>query len=189
MVVVYDQPIEAETSYDLPLQPVGPYWVLEYVSKNSKRKDYGQSMEKYEHELRVPYYLVFHPEAQDLRLFHHDGQRYQTVQPNAQGRVAIPELELELGLLERWVRFWFRGQLLPLPADLQREVNQLRAQLQQTEQRASQAEQRAEAERLERLATEQRACQAEQRANQAEQQLAQLQARLAQLGQAPEKPT
>jgi len=201
MVVVHDQPIEADTSYDLPLQPVGPYWVLEYVSKNSKRKDYGKSMAIYEHELRVPYYLVFHPEAQDLRLFHHDEKRYQQVQPNAQGRLAIPELELELGLLDGWVRFWFRGQLLPLPAELLQELNQTRAQLQQTEQRAGQAEQRAsqaehqaEAERQARLAAEQRAGQAEQQAEAerqarlaAEQELAQLRARLGQLGPAPEE--
>jgi hypothetical protein len=179
MVVRYDQPIQADGSYDVPLQPVGPFWVLEYVSKNNKRKDYEKSMHKYEHELRVPYYLLFYPEVQELSLFHHDGQRYHTVQPNAQQRVAIPELELELGLLDGWVRFWFRGELLPLPADLQRALNQTRAQLQQAEQRASQAEQRAsqaeqhaEAERQARLALEQ--------------QLAQLQARLAQLGQAPE---
>src|SRR5262249_32028765 len=30
MVVVHDQPIQADTSYDMPLQPVGPFWVLEY---------------------------------------------------------------------------------------------------------------------------------------------------------------
>src|SRR5437763_12027702 len=32
MVVRHPEPINAEGSYDVPLQPVGPYWVLEYVS-------------------------------------------------------------------------------------------------------------------------------------------------------------
>src|ERR1700678_1881080 len=40
MVVVHPEPIEAIGSYDTPLQPVGPFWVLEYVSKSSHRKDY-----------------------------------------------------------------------------------------------------------------------------------------------------
>ena len=31
LVVVHPEPIEAEGSYDLPLQPVPPYLVLEYV--------------------------------------------------------------------------------------------------------------------------------------------------------------
>src|SRR5438309_1608231 len=48
MVVVYDEPIQAGTSYDIPFQPVGPYWVLEYVSKHSQRKDYDPSFGKYE---------------------------------------------------------------------------------------------------------------------------------------------
>jgi hypothetical protein len=28
MVVVHDNPIEVEKSYDVPFQPVGPFWVL-----------------------------------------------------------------------------------------------------------------------------------------------------------------
>ncbi len=208
MVVVHPEPIEAEGSYDLPLQPVGPLWVLEYVSKNSKRKDYEHSMDKYEHELKVPYYLLFYPETQDMSLYHHDGQRYHSVKPNAQGRVAIPELELELGLLEGWVRFWFRGELLPLTAELQRELELTRARLLEAEERAGHAEERAgKAEERAGMAeeragmAEERAGKAEERASEAarlleaerqarltaEQQLAELQARLAETGKAAKK--
>src|SRR5436190_7887422 len=42
MIVVHDKPIEAEGSFDVPLQPVPPFWVIEYVSKSNKRKDYEQ---------------------------------------------------------------------------------------------------------------------------------------------------
>src|SRR5262249_5322175 len=72
-VVLCDTPINAETSYDIPLQPVGPFWVLEYVSKRSERKDYEDSFDKYERELKVPYYLLFYPDNQELTLFHHGG--------------------------------------------------------------------------------------------------------------------
>lgn len=122
MVVVHPEPIEADGSYNLPLQPAGPFWVLEYVSKNSARKDYTDNMNKYETELKVPYYLMFMPESQDITLYHHNGVKYLSVQPNAHGRYEIPELELEVGLHDGWMRYWFRGELLPLPAEWQEEM-------------------------------------------------------------------
>jgi Uma2 family endonuclease len=102
MVVVSDQPVEAETSFNLPLEPAGPFWVLEYVSKHNKRKDYEKSFEQYERELKGPYYLVFHPEAEELTLYHHNGKKYTTVKPNKHGRHAIAELDIEF-------RFWMVG--------------------------------------------------------------------------------
>jgi hypothetical protein len=69
MVVVWPEPIEAEGSYDLPLQPTGPFWVMKYVSKFSKRKDYNISFRKYERDLKVPYYLIFYPDVQEMSLF------------------------------------------------------------------------------------------------------------------------
>ena len=129
MVVVHDGPIEAETSYDVPLQPAGPFWVFEYVSKRSERKDFEESFAKYEKELKVPYYLVFYPDNQELTLYHRGRTKYVSVKPNAAGRLAIPELEIEVGILDGWVRFWFRGRLLPLPGELQRELDETRRQL------------------------------------------------------------
>jgi len=134
MVLVHGQPIDAEGSYDIPLQTASPFWVLEYVPKKNRRKDSEDSMPRYEHDLKVPYYLLFVPEEQDLTLYHHTGKKYTTVKPNEHGRLAVPELELELGLLDGWVRYWFRGELLPLPAELRRERDQVRQRLAQAEQ-------------------------------------------------------
>src|SRR5213080_366512 len=61
-IIVWDEPIVASGSYDVSLQPTGPFCVLEYVSKNSVRKDYEDNMEKYERHLKVPYYLLFYPD-------------------------------------------------------------------------------------------------------------------------------
>lgn len=122
MIVVHSEPIEAEGSYNVPLQPVGPFCVMEYVSKNNDRKDYTDSMDKYEHKLKVPYYLMFVPESQEMTLYHHNGEKYVSVKPNEHGRCEIPELELEVGLHGGWMRYWFRGELLPLPAELQNEL-------------------------------------------------------------------
>src|SRR6185437_6499639 len=58
MIVVWKELIDAQDSYDVPLQPVRPFWVFEYVSPSNRRKDYEDSFENYE-RLKVPYYLLF----------------------------------------------------------------------------------------------------------------------------------
>src|SRR5262249_29184774 len=126
------------------LEPAGPFWTLDYVSKGSKRKDYDQSFRKYERELRVPYYLLFYPDAQELALYHHNGRRYVSVKPNEQARYAIPELELEMALLDGWVRFWYRGRLLPLPAELQNELTQVKRFAAGQKRRADEQQRRAD---------------------------------------------
>jgi Uma2 family endonuclease len=151
MVVVHSEPIQALGSFDLALQPARPFWVLEYVSRSSKRKDYDDNLDKYERDLAVPYYLIFAPEEQELTLYRHTGEKYLSVKPNEHGRLPLSELEMEVALLDGWVRFWFRGELLPLPADLLRELEETRRSLRQTEERLEQTEERLEQteERLE----------------------------------------
>src|SRR5207249_11192180 len=112
----------AETSFNLPLEPAGPFWVLEYVSKHNKRKDYEKSFDQYERELKVPYYLVFYPEAEDLTLYHLKGKKYVTVKPNKHGRYQIPSLEIEVKFKEGWVGFCYLVRLLPLRDKLQRDL-------------------------------------------------------------------
>jgi Uma2 family endonuclease len=153
-VLVHSAPIDAIKSFNTQMQPVGPLLVLEYVSKENRRKDYEDNFEKYEDELKIPYYLLFYPDNEELTLFRMGAKGYATVPPNAAGRFAIPELELEAGLLGEWVRFWFRGELLPLPGDLLIERDAAR------EQRDAAREQR-DVERKARQAAEQRAAAAE----------------------------
>jgi Uma2 family endonuclease len=146
-VVVHPQPIKAIKSFNTEVQPVGPLLVLEYVSKQNRRKDYEDNFEKYEQELRVPYYLLFYPDNEEMTLFRMGAKGYAAVAPNATGRVAVPELELEAGLLGEWVRFWFRGELLPLPGDLLVERDVAREQ-------RDEARLERDAERQARLAAE-----------------------------------
>src|SRR5262249_3424443 len=111
-------PPKKRTSYAIELEPVPPFLVMEYVSPASVRKECTASLRKSERELKVPYCVIFYPEDQDLRVFHHNGERYERMQPNGSGRFHVAELELEVGLLDGWVRFWYQGQLLELPAEL-----------------------------------------------------------------------
>jgi Uma2 family endonuclease len=154
MVVIHDEPIKAEGSFDVPLQPVRPFLMLEYVSKKSSRKDYGDNMLKYEHELKVPYYLTFEPEDEELKLYRHNGKKYALVVPDENGLCAIKELDLAVGLLDGWVRFWHRGELLPLPADLLRSLESSQEQLAKMTRRADSETRRADAETQARLAME-----------------------------------
>jgi Uma2 family endonuclease len=159
MVVIHPEPIKAEGSYDVPLEPVGPFWVLEYVSRSSRRKDYDENMDKYEHELKVPYYMLFTPHEQEVTLYRHTGERYASTPPNEQGRLPLPELELEIALLDGWVRYWFRGELLPLPGELLSRVDDLGRRISEVQRQRDEAETevarlRAELEGLRRRTAE-----------------------------------
>jgi Uma2 family endonuclease len=173
MVVVHPEPIRAVGSYDLPLQPVGPLWVLEYVSKGSERKDYEDSFRKYERELKVPYYLLFYTDNQELTLFRHRGGKYVTARANASGRYAIPQVDIEVALLEGWARYWYEGELLPLPADLQRDLDETRYQLRQAKEETRQAQEQTQRAQEQ---TQQARQEAEQERRQKERLLAQLRA-------------
>jgi Uma2 family endonuclease len=146
MVVIHPEPIKVEGSYNLPLQPARPFWVLEYVSRNNERKDYTDNMNKYEHDLKVPYYLMFVPDLQEMTLYHHNGEKYVSVKPNTHGRCEIPELEMEVGLHGGWMRYWFRREVLPLPAELQSEFQRERQARLAAEEEVARL--RAELERL-----------------------------------------
>jgi Uma2 family endonuclease len=144
MVVVTDQPIKAASSFNVSLEPAPPFWVLEYVSKTMNRKDHEENFDKYERELKVPYYLGFYPDEQDLRLYRHNKRRYVTVKPNEHGRYPIPDLDLELALLDGWVRFWYQGELLPLPAELQRQLEESRRKTEEARRQAADEKRRAD---------------------------------------------
>ena len=181
MVVLTLERIRADTSYNLPLEPCGPFWVLEYVSKGSKRKDYDDSFKKYERELKVLYYLIFYPETQDLTLYRHNDKRYLSVKPNENERYAIPELDLELAIVDGWVRYWYRGELLPLPEELQRQVDRLARENERLTHQLNAAEQRVSTAQQQISLAEQRANTAEQQTVDLRQLLAEREAELARL--------
>ncbi len=140
MVILSDESPRSRSSFNLPLEKAEPFWVLEYVSNSNKRKDYEDNFDKYEKELKVPYFLLFYPDSQDLTLYHHTSKKYVSVKPNNQGRCSIPELDLEVGLLDEWVRYWHEGQLLLLPADLLRNLDAAKLRVHELERRQERME-------------------------------------------------
>jgi hypothetical protein len=114
VVVIHPEPIEPGVSFATPFEPCAPSLVLEYEPERA-------IPEVYERGLQAPCYFLFDPDGQEVTLSRLGGDGYTPVTPNPAGRLPIPELELEAGLLDGWVRFWFRGELVPLPGDVLRE--------------------------------------------------------------------
>jgi hypothetical protein len=105
--------------------------------------------------------LLFQPDVMEMTLYKLNTRgRYVSVKPNEGERYHLPELELELAMLDNWVRFWFRGELLPLPGDLVYQVQEYRRQWQEEKRRADDLQRRLD--------------DAEKRAQAAEQELARL---------------
>jgi Uma2 family endonuclease len=144
VVIVWPEPIKANVSYDLPLQPTAPFWVMDYVSRYNQRKDYEANLQQSERALKIPYYLLFFPDYPNLDFFRHNGKRYVPVKPDEQGRSSIPELEIEVAILDGWLRYWFRGELVSLPADLLLKLQEARRQQQEAIGRADKEKRRAD---------------------------------------------
>jgi hypothetical protein len=127
-VVLHDGPLDVDTSFRTSYQPAGPFLVMEYVSRYHEKKDYEDNRERYQDGLNVPYYLVFFPGEERLDLFRLQAGEYRPVPPDQAGRVDIPELELAAGVLDGWMRFWHRGELLPLPVEWEQRWDAARAE-------------------------------------------------------------
>ena len=149
MVVLHAEELGPLLSFDLPHMPARPFWVMEYVSTSSQRKDYVHSFRKYEQELRVPYYLIYYPDNEELTLYRFNAgrSRYDTVLPDDEGRRSMPDVRIEVGLVDGWMRFWYEGRLLPLPAELDRELYEARAEMIREKRRADGEKRRADSEK------------------------------------------
>jgi Uma2 family endonuclease len=142
MLVMSSEPECRRSNYAVELEAAPPFMVLEWVTDSSEGKDYSDSFRKYEQELQVQYCLFYHPDKRQLSVYKHDGQRYVQLEPNLKGRIEIPELGLEIGLLSGWVRYWYQGKLLEVPDELQQRLDQMNQQLsQQSEQLSQQSKQ------------------------------------------------
>lgn len=182
MVVLGGTGHERRGSYNIVFEEAPIFWALEYVSPSSERKDYEESYRKYEQELLVPYYLVFHPEKQDLRLYRHTGTGYEIVPTDTDGRVPLRELDMHVALHGGWVRFWYRDQLIPLPEELQEEADKQAQLIVALKATVDVERRRANDLKRERDAAEHRAAQACQEREAAERRAEQFAAQLRALG-------
>ena len=83
---------EVEGSFDRALAAGrGPSGCWSTSPRAAGARTTTRTCEKYEKELKVPYYLLFVPESEEMILFRHNRRRYVTVKPDEHGRVAIAQ--------------------------------------------------------------------------------------------------
>ncbi|MBY0233128.1 MAG: hypothetical protein K2W96_27915 [Gemmataceae bacterium] len=105
-------------------------------------------MSRYERDLRIPYCLIYSREAMELSLYRLRRRRYSAVVPDEDGRCEIAEIESSVGLLDGWVRYWHRGELVPLPDELDAELEAARvAQADAVSERDAERRQRRQTQR------------------------------------------
>ncbi len=134
-----------------------PNVVVELLSSSTAAVDKGTKKTLYQDVWRVPEYYWFHPDTLEFAGFHLVDGRYEPITPTENGRLTSEQLELELGIYERQLR-WFtvEGDLIPLPEEAERQrADQEQQRAEQERQRADQERQRADQEQLakERLET------------------------------------
>jgi Uma2 family endonuclease len=107
----------------------------------------------YEQILKIPVYVIFHPESGALEVYLLTDGQYKEQSPDEQGRFWLDALNLFLGVWQgkkaevddRWLRFWDRsGQLLLWGTE---RLQQEQQKTEQERQRADQERQRADQER------------------------------------------
>lgn len=79
MIAIWKGVLRYGRSFNVPLQPCGPFWVMEYLSTTNQRKDYSAAFSRYEAELKVPYYLLYVLQDEELLLYRHNGSDYEGV--------------------------------------------------------------------------------------------------------------
>jgi Uma2 family endonuclease len=172
-------------SFNLELEPARPFLTIEYVSTD-KKKDYDESFQKYEQELRVPYCILFDPERQDLQVYRHLGTQYERLEPDLAGRCAIEELDLQVGILDGWLRYWHEGKLLPVTDELAERIEQLVRRLDQQTQQIDQQTQQIDQQTQQ---IDQQTRQIDEQTRQIDQQTRQIDQQTRQLDEAARVPT
>ncbi|NJR24788.1 MAG: Uma2 family endonuclease [Richelia sp. CSU_2_1] len=146
-------------SYVVWDEQVIPLIVAEFLSDSTEAEDLGFTYSEpnkpptkwqvYERILKIPYYIIFSKNTNQLRIFKLVRNRYRE-QVLTNGKFWIPELELSIGLwfgtYHNCARLWLRwydinGNLVLTPEEFERQRAQLESQ------RAELESQRAEAER------------------------------------------
>jgi Uma2 family endonuclease len=168
MIVVQNSPIEADISFNTAYEEAErPFMVIEYVAKGAKnkRKDYEINRTRYEQELKVPYYLLFDPLTKKLTFLHLVDGKYIELKRNENQRYPVPELDLEIAVLDGWVRYWYEGELLPVPKETLVKLEEAEKKIQTEKRRANREERKAEQEKQRAEQEKQRAEQEKQRAD------------------------
>ena len=119
-----------------------PNVIIELLSNSTAQTDRGLKKDIYQDIFRTPEYFWFDPESLEFKGFELLRGRYRELQPNEFGLIWSEELELNLGIHDKKLRFFTsEGELVATPEEAAI-AEQLRAE--QEQQRANQEQLRAE---------------------------------------------
>ena len=74
MVIVWPKPLAPLKAFHTPLNKTRTHVSPGAFSQSNRRKDYDDNYEKYERDLKVPYYLVFDLESQTWGVSSREGK-------------------------------------------------------------------------------------------------------------------
>ncbi len=202
---------EMRLSYVCWQEEAHPFIVVELLSPSTEDEDLGHTTrepgepatkwEVYEQILRIPYYFIFSRYTNKLQAFHLVGGHYEPA-VLTDGRLAIPELGLSLGLWEGVYqglnRLWLRwrtleGELILLPqeeaslaqqqvAATQLQINTVQQEMVTMQQQIVTMQQQMATVQQQMATVQQQTNAAENRANLAEQRAQKLATKLQELG-------
>jgi len=148
-------------SYVIWQEEISPFVIVELLSPGTEEEDLGKTLrevnkpptkwEVYERILKIPYYVIYDRYENNLRIFKHNGTRYQRVKLSKQ-RFWLEEIEMGLGLWQGtyqhieglWLRWYNADGWLSTFAE-KAESERQRAELER--QRAEEERTRAENEK------------------------------------------
>jgi Uma2 family endonuclease len=115
-----------------------PNVVIELLSESTATVDDLRSVvdhrttkkKLYQNVWRLPEYYWFDPESLEFKGFRLRNGKYKAITPNVQGRLRSIELDLELGIHDRQLR-WFTldGTMIPLPEEIERQAKEQAEQI------------------------------------------------------------
>lgn len=174
LMVVFDVENHERSSWNAMREGKGLDFVLEVLSKETKRKDRVQKLNLYA-RIEIPEYFMYDPERKKLSGFTLKSGTYQEIQ-NKDDHIRSEVLGLQLVLDEGMLRFAsLDGVPLPFAGDLVFELNQ---KLGDSEQLNQDYARQLEKEKERRVAEEARAAEAEQKFKEAEAEILKLRAQL-----------
>jgi Uma2 family endonuclease len=141
-----------------------PDVIIELLSDSTRETDKGEKKTLYERVFHTSEYYLYDPISQEFVSYHLRGGRYETIQPDEQGKVYSPSTGLYLAVRNEWLR-WLtpEGLVVPTPGELA-EQERLRADQEQL--RADQEQLRADQEQLRADQEHKRVVEERQRAEQ-----------------------
>jgi Uma2 family endonuclease len=122
-------PKHERRSYRLWVEGKAPDFILELLSGETRRRDFGFKKKLYQNVFQTKEYFLYDPDTEELYGYQLIGNRYSLVKPDANSRFFSSVLELLFGVdTQGWLRVYTKdGTLLKTQEELAEEVMELSA--------------------------------------------------------------